>query len=344
MIKYILPLILIINISFAYKIALFTPHHDSDKFWNLFSSFMQSACNDLDIELDVYFADGSRGLMKKQIERAIKKGVDAVVFQNFKQAGESFVKVANELKTPAFLVNAKIDNLKPRDKYKYFIAQMLPDDELAGYLLAKELIRKARELKKEPKILAIGGIVSDMASIERIKGLKRALREENLTINRLVSGNWQSDVAKRKFLHLIKLYKDSNVIWCANDATALGVLDGVKEIDKKANRDIFVGGIDWTVEALGEIKAGNLTTTVGGHFMEGAWASILLFDYLHGIDFKNISMKSKMSVINSVNIDFFIDKLSSNFDYIDFSIFSKIKNRDLSIYNFGYDEVASQFK
>ncbi|WP_019026139.1 hypothetical protein [Colwellia piezophila] len=63
---------------------------------------------------------------------------------------------------------------------------------------------------------------------------------------------------------------------------ALGVADIANEQGKTINQNIFIGGFDWTVEALQAIKGNRYTASVGGHFMQVAWAMVKIYDHNKG--------------------------------------------------------------
>ena len=60
---------------------------------------------------------------------------------------------------------------------------------------------------------------------------------------------------------------------------ALGAMEGVVAAGKSPGKDVFIGGLNWDPPALDKVKDGALVTTVGGHFMIGGWALVLLYDY-----------------------------------------------------------------
>lgn len=339
-----------------YTLAFFVPH-DKNPWWDKAADIMQAACDDLNMKLKVYRAKGNREVMKKQIEDASTgpSKVDGLLFQSFKQAGESFFKIAEKNKVPAFLFNAGVNHKRtgiPREKYKYWIGEMLPDDQGAGYDLANALIdeaKKAGKVRKDGKVhmVAIEGNIADGASIERVKGLKKAVAlRSDVVLKRIVPGNWAFKIAKDKFGRLYKKYKTVSVAWAANDPMALGIVSASKKMNLKIKKDIFVGGIDWNEPALKSVQNGEMSLTIGGHFLETAWATVLLYDYFHGKDFaqESLMMKSKMNILNKTNIDAYLNKLGKgDWQKVDFSKFSKVRNPKLKKYNFGLDEILKQF-
>ena len=297
------------------RIALCTPHDRDDTFWKLFDGLMKAAAADLDLEIVTFHAKDSRDEMKAQIHRAATgpDAVDALVFQSFKQGGRSFLEIAEQAGVPAFLVNAglspadRADLGGPRGEYDTWIGEMLPDDRGAGELLLDELIGRAGASEDAPvRMIALTGILSDGASIERLAGMRRALEgRRDVVLQQVVSANWRRDAARRRTAVLLQRYPKTRVIWAANDPMALGAIDAIKEAGSVPGRDILVGGVDWTAAALDAIERGELTCSAGGHFMEGAWVAVLLHDYLAGRDFSadRLAFRSPMSLITRENVE-----------------------------------------
>ncbi|MBF0225677.1 MAG: ABC transporter substrate-binding protein [Desulfobacterales bacterium] len=337
------------------KIGFFTPHLQN-AFWIKAEKLFRAACNDFNIEIKIYHANNSRETMREQIIDAVsgQDKVDAIIFQSFKQAGESFIQIADAAKVPAFLFNAGVDHNKtglPRGKYKYWIGEMMPSDEEAGFNLANYLIDaaiKTGNIDETGKVQMVGinGIFSDGASIERGIGLQRALNgRSDANLIRVIPGDWGFDTAKEKFLLLKKRYPQIKVVWSANDNMALGAIAGCKEMNLTVGKDIIIGGIDWDVDALKSIKTGEMSITIGGHYLDAAWAVVLLYDYFNGVDFaqESVMMKSQMHLITKSNIELFLNKLGDDeWEKVDFTKFSKKINPTIQKYNFTLEEILKQ--
>ncbi|MBO6509516.1 MAG: hypothetical protein JJ979_13765 [Roseibium sp.] len=69
-----------------------------------------------------------------------------------------------------------------------------------------------------------------------------------------------------------------------------------------------------------------MTLSHGGHYFAGAWAVVLLRDYVDGSDFADASpdVHFDMSAVDESNVDEFLSKLGGDgWGSIDFSGFSK---------------------
>lgn len=64
----------------------------------------------------------------------------------------------------------------------------------------------------------------------------------------------------------------------------LGALDSLSKTKIIPGKDIIVGSMDWVPEALKQMQSGKLFTSLNGHFIETAWASVLVYDYLNKKD------------------------------------------------------------
>ncbi|MDM8515525.1 ABC transporter substrate-binding protein [Desulfobacterales bacterium HSG16] len=339
-----------------YRIALFTPWEKGDMFWGQLVDFMKAATDDLGMRLEVHYAHGSRRKMKEQVQETCggESPPDALVVLSFRKSGPNLLRIAEESKIPVFLINAGVDTKKlkgPRVVLKHWIGEMLPDDESAGFDLANVLVDAALKAGKAGKdgkvdIVALGGTYTFGPAEQRENGLHRALKlRGDARLKRIVPAHWKRAVAREKFLQLHKIYPDASVYWAANDQIALGVMDASAEL----GLDVISGGVDWTSQALELIEAGRLTASLGGHFMEGGWAAVLLYDWFHGRDFaeETVTFRSRMGLLTKDTMGLYKKSFhgkGGGWDKIDFRKFSKVLNPEIGSYAFGFEAVLSQVK
>lgn len=341
------------------KFAFFNMMTPEDYWWNNASSIMEAACEDLGIELDIYYANENQFLMTRHFEKVADdpSEVDGVIFPNMKQNIIQMLNIAEKAKIPAFVFNAGLTEKErkkyggPRETFKYWVGQILPSDEQAGYDLAKILFAQAKKQNlvddaKRIQVLGIGGTISDIAAIERKKGLMKAVIEDpQVMLNQVASASWKRERGKSVFIGLRSRYPDVRVVWAANDPLGLGVIDGIKSLNLKPGKDILVGSIDWIPDALAAVRKGELTVSIGGHFIESAWSVVLLFDYLNNNDFaeESVSFTSKMGVITPKNIeDHFMNLGTGGWEKVDFKKFSKTINPHMEAYDFTFGAILRQ--
>lgn len=342
------------------RVAFFNPQNADDPFWQPVERFMRAAANDLNIEVTTYVAEHDRAKMIAQVRTAVSAPdkPDFIVFKNFKSNAPEVLEIAQQYGVKSFIFNAGLTteeralNGGPREHYSHWIGQMLPDDELAGYNLANILIHRARTLKlfnKDGKIVMAGltGNLSDSAASARNAGLGRALEENpDVSFAQLVPARWDQDEAQQKSGGLLHRYPEISVMWAANDPMALGAVEAAQKAGLRPGYNFITGGVDWNLPALRAIQNKSMQTSIGGHFMEGGWVMVLLYDYVHGYDFAkeaSASLFSEMAALTPDNVDHYQVKfLNEDWDRVDFSIFSRVKNASQKAYDFSLYRVLDQ--
>ncbi|MCK5418314.1 MAG: transporter substrate-binding domain-containing protein, partial [Desulfobacterales bacterium] len=325
------------------EIAIFIPHEDP--FWKKAILFTEEAATDLGMKLRVYNAIDDPGKMIAQVRNTAQSGIDGIIFSNYQNTGEQILRIAEKNSVPAILINSQLPqaDLLPRTKYKYWIGSVLPDDEKAGSVLIQQLINQAAQNGIERfNVLAIEGNPKDESSIDRVRGLGRFMKHlKEVDSFKIVVGNWKRIIASEIFQGYYKIQSDVNIVWCANDNMAIGVAKAIKELGLEGK--IVVGGVDWDEAAQEAILSGHMHVSVGGHFMDGAWAAVLLYDYLNGIDFANerLQFESQMVGITKANLKKFSPFLSLDKQSLNFRLFSKVLNQQLKLYSLDLNAIAN---
>ena len=92
-----------------------------------------------------------------------------------------------------------------------------------------------------------------------------------------------------------------------------------------------------------DLRSGRLTALAGGHFICGAWALVLLYDYAHGHDFadEGLELERPMFMLfTSADAQRFEQRFGDmKFDNIDFRRYSKALNPKLKRYDFSFAQL-----
>lgn len=346
------------NQLFAKKIEIIYFNSDSPKthWWKTSSDIMQEASRQLGIKGHVIYVNRNPFKMVttfKKIASSSNKP-DAVIFQNLRKNAVMMLRIAEKYKIKAFIFNAGLVTSQkekygsPREHFNQWIGEILPNDRQAGYNVAKILFKNAVKKKltsyNKVNFVAINGTHTDVAAIERLKGLMQAIAEEpKINLLRITNVDWSREPSKKAINSLYKLYPNINAIWCANDPIALGVLDEIKNYNKvKAGKTVVIGSMDWNPEILTSIKNKKVEVSINGHFMETAWATIMIYDYFNGKDFasEKITFNSQMGILNKKNINLYLKYFKPKYyKKINFLKFSKVKNKKLTKYNFNFKSI-----
>ena len=257
---------------------------------------MKYASEDLNIDFMVKLLPIGQTGQKKKIASIIKTDhPGAFIFINHFPSSIITSELCESHRVPYFIINT--NSVKkamgiPRQSFRYWIGELVPDDVLGGYELAKLLIGRARQIKNKQKITLVGlaGTSADNASIDRLKGLQQAVAEDsNAELLQFFTSNYEPQDANNKFFYIKKSrYPRVDVLWCAADVLAVAAAKEAIQLDLSGGDRVLFGGFDWSMDALNEIDAGNMTISMGGHILDGAFALVLVYDYLNGKDFADI--------------------------------------------------------
>jgi ABC-type sugar transport system substrate-binding protein len=341
------------------KVTFINPGKSTEGFWVAVSSFMEASAEDLDLDFEVIYAERNFlkavTIMKDLAARSQKP--DYVVIVNEKLVAPKLLKVAedNGIKTFMILNGLNEQQMKaegaPRAKNSQWLGSLIPNNVEAGYLIADSLIKTAKKAKGDNlKLVAIAGNRATPASVQRVEGMKKALKENpTVKLSQTLYAEWDQNKSYTITAGMLSRYKDIDIIWAVNDPIAFGALKAVEEKGLKPGDDIYVGGLNWSPEALKKIKNDEMVCTVGGHFMVGGWSLVILKDHAEGRDFAKEEGDTELKVnvfglIDKTNVDGYAQHFGdSNWSKIDFKKFSKHYNSSVDKYNFSLEKILEQF-
>lgn len=328
------------------RIAFLNPGDDSDPFYSSVSTSMRQAADSLDVELEIIECHRDVGALRSKGRSVISRDdpPDYFITANENHEAVDLIPEADAKRIKTFLVFGDLlaaDKHRigaPREPLLHWVGTLVPDDRQGGYELGRVLIDAARSdglVGSDGKIhlCAIGGPFTTN-SLQRISGLRVAVAEyDTAVVDKVIPAFWDRDKARKAAAEALGRSIKPSVIWCASDWMAFGVLDAVQAAGLTPRQDVHVGGIDWSPAAFERIADGTLTASVGGHFIDGSWAIVLLHDYHGGIDFGEKPLKSKFVTADARCVKEYQAILtSSEWGAVDFKRFSKIHNPRLSEY------------
>jgi len=339
-------------------VALFTHRWAGDAFWGRYVEFAEKAAKDFSLRLKAHYAQNNLPRMRQQIEQAAASGeFDLLIFPNFKRGGRSFLEISERHRVPAFMVNQGFTETEgmgqPRQEFSYWIGELLPDESEAGGLLAKSLFEEGKRrfggsVEQPLEVVGITGIVSGYAAIERGRGLEQvAQRYLDVRVRQIVSANWQESEAAQSFAMLHHRYPKVQLVWCASDVMAQGVIAAARAQGLTPGKDVLIGGVDWAEVGLQAVASGTQWASVGGHFLEGGWSVVLAYDYLQGRDFGelHVSWHTRMEAVSAENWEAVSPALEQlRPEQIDFRKYSRHLNPEKPSYDFRVDEVLEQIR
>lgn len=273
--------------AWATSVVFLNPGFPDEPFWTEYSRFMQDAAGDLGLELEVrYGARDARRILEqaREISQRPHKP-DYLLFANEMYTGPETLRLLGDSGIRLFALHSSLNEEQrvrvggPREQYRNWIGSLIPNDEEAGYLMARELLSRYPD---RTELLAFSGVKNTPSSLLREAGLARALAERpQVRLRQLLYGEWKRQRAYEQASALLPRYPQLDLIWSANDEMAQGVVDAAREQGRK----LHITALNNSETALlGRIN-GEFDVLVSGHFLLGGCALVMLYDYQQGEDF-----------------------------------------------------------
>ncbi|MHC1773306.1 MAG: ABC transporter substrate-binding protein [Flexilinea sp.] len=313
------------------KIGMIVPTLGA-QFWANCVDFAKKGAEELGFELVVFNADNKADQINKYIEDAIASGIDGLIFVPYWSAGRKAVMDCQNAGIPIITMDCFIDDIEPQTDFSQYIAFIGPNDEDSGYKMAKALFEatpKAADGKKYVGV--VQGTPGTTVAINREKGFDRALAEESdVVVVGRVNGNFVREESQSAMEDLYQAHPEITGIWAANGGTATGVMTALKNAGKVPGKDVIIVAMDLNPENVEAVAKGELLYDIGGHWLQGGFAVVMMYDYLNGFpipeDSKNIVLDLLPLTIDK--IDQFNKDFPGGLPTFDFKNASKVYNPD----------------
>ena len=346
------------SVARAQSVAFINPGKSDEVYWVTAAQAMQAAARSLGMTFEVQYAQReplkTLEIAREMVARPAGKRPEYIVITDDYSVADRLLAIIDPAGVKSFLAYSSIPVDQrggigsPRGKYKGWLGSLEPQAEDAGYLTARALIERGKKEKafgRDGKLhmLAIAGDRSTPSSINRNQGMRRAVAEAPMVVlEEEVYAAWTRENAAQQAESLYRRYPDVKLIWAGNDLMAFGAMAAWEKRGGKPGVDAWFSGINTSTEALEAVKSGRLTALAGGHFITGAWALVMIYDYHHGRDFADEGLELRRPMFAEFTpalADRYIERFSGGFDGVDFSRYSKVRNPKLKRYNFGFGQL-----
>jgi ABC-type sugar transport system substrate-binding protein len=342
--------------AWAQSVVFINPGKSDEVYWVTAASAMRSAAHDLGMQLEVIYAerDHTRPVEIAREIAARPRHPDFVIASNDYATGAEILRILDAAGVKTFFAFSTIPAGErgttggPRERYKGWLGSLEPHAEDAGYLTAKALIVQARKADAKAgdgriHLIAIAGDRTTTSSIRRNQGMMRAVAEAgDAVVDQTVYADWKRDKAAEQGEWLFARYPEARVVWAGNDLMAFGAMQSYERRGGVPGQGAFFGGVNTSKEAMDALRSGRLTALAGGHFICGAWAVVMLYDYAHGRDFRDEGLELDRPMFTSfdaASAAAFLERYGDNFDAVGFRRYSKALNPKLARYNFDFGQL-----
>lgn len=337
------------------RIGFLCPAPENDEFWGLVITAMEATADDLDIDLTIKYIQLRDVYTFKRLGDHFlnsKPKIDYLITKYVNSVTNEHIKLAQKLGIKVFVINSDVPKSDfgivgklPREKYANWIGHLVPNGKQAGYDLTQTLVKKALQSTgaQYSEVIHVFGMETpayeSTVNQYRKEGLISYVKSNDSIA---AAGIEQIDPVKtdleKEVSKVLMAHPDINVVWTSYDQLAWYAVQALEKEGRAPGKNVFIGSFDWSSNSIKAIADGRITASMTGHFMEGAWALILLYDYHNGIDFDKdpgLRHNTRLSIISADNLERYqAFTRQDNLDKIDFKMFSKKYNPDLKKYNF----------
>jgi len=232
---------------------------NSDTFLTVLRKGIEKAAADASQPVQIEIADDDVSKQLSQVQNFIAAKVDAIIVNPVDTSATTpLTKLANDAGIPIVYVNRQpidIDALGPKGA---FVASNEAD---SGTLEAKEVCRL---LGGKGEILVMQGDLANQAAIMRTKDIHDVIATPECAGLKILdeqTAGWDPVKGQDLMTNWIAAGHKPAAIIANNDNMAIGAINAMKAAGWDM-KDVVVGGVDATQEALAYMKVGDLDVTV----------------------------------------------------------------------------------
>ena len=280
-------------IAHATSVVFLNPGMSTETFWVSYTQFMQAAAKDLGLELRVRYGerDADNTLLQAREVLQGSQRPDYLVLANEQYVAPQILRMAEGSGVKLLVVNSaltpdQMQLLGTRSGIR-LIGSLVADDEEAGYLMLRDLLRQHGPVApgQSLDLLAFSGVKTTPVAQLRERGMRRALAEHpEVRLRQLVYGEWSRERAFEQATQLFKRYPQTALVWSASDQMALGAMQALQDSGRLPGKDVLFSAVNSSPEILQARLEGRLSSLVAGHFTVGGWAMVLVHDDAKGLD------------------------------------------------------------
>lgn len=228
---------------------------------NTIKSFFESDYPDYDIQTTLTNADGDITKLIDDVESLIAMEPDMIFIMN-SVGGNGIIPAINACVDAGIPVGIGVA-LDEEANYTYLYEGF---SQYACGMMQAEYMESIYDESMEYNVACISGDAGSTAGIDRTAGFVENFvdKHDNAKVVVEGEGNWSTDDAQSLTEDWLISHPEINVIACANDEEAQGVVNACKAAERE---DIIILSIDGNDIGVALVESGDLAATVSINFM-----------------------------------------------------------------------------
>ena len=250
---------------------------------------------------------GDQAEQTNQIQNFIASGVDVMIL-NLVQASSApqVTDMCKDAGIPVVYINREPDTAEEERWASDSISATYvgADARQSGTYQGEEIVETANkgDINGDGKVsyIMVQGDPENVDAQYRTEFSVKALTDAGLEVEELLlqRGDWDQAKGQQIVQDALTQFGDKiEVVFCNNDAMALGALQAIDAAGRKVNEDIYLVGVDALTEAVQDITEGKMTGTVFIDYMgQAKTAADMAVKFLNGETVDPVNMVDYVKV------------------------------------------------
>lgn len=242
-----------------------------DNFMTLYRNNIQAYFDALNAkggtQYEVTIVDGQNdsATQTEQVNTFISQGVDALVVNLVQTSSDALAKAVDDSGIPCVFINREIANYNYTDKTCYVGADARDSGTYQGQIIYD--LENHGDLNGDGKVsyIMIKGDPENSDAQNRTEYSIKYLTDNGVEVECLYeeTGMWAQDKGQELTASALATHGDAiEVVFCNNDAMAIGAAQAITAAGRTVGKDIYLVGVDALAECVEMVNAGTMTGTV----------------------------------------------------------------------------------
>lgn len=239
-----------------------------DNFMTIYRNTLEEKLKNMGFEVTVVDGKNDQATQSEQVDTFISQGVDVLVMNLVQStAASTVIDKAKAADIPVVFINREPteEDLASYEKCTYVGADARQSGTYQGEIIATSENKGDFDGNGVVDYIMIVGDPENTDAQYRTEFSIKALTDAGLKVNKLFEqrGDWDQGKGQELAANALTQFgKQIDVIFCNNDAMALGAAQAITAAGRVVGEDIYLVGVDALDEAVEMVKAGTMTGTV----------------------------------------------------------------------------------
>lgn len=250
---------------------------------------------------------GDQAEQTNQIQNFIASGVDVMILNLVQSSSAPQVTdMCNDAGIPVVYINREPDAAEETRwaDEKLAATYVGADARQSGTFQGEEIVETSNkgDINGDGKVsyIMVQGDPENVDAQYRTEFSVKALTDAGIEVEELLlqRGDWDQAKGQQIVQDALTQFSDKiEVVFCNNDAMALGALQAIEAAGRVVNEDIYLVGVDALTEAVQNVVDGKMTGTVfNDHFSQAQTAADMAVKYLSGEEVAPVNMVDYVKV------------------------------------------------